>query len=138
MVEKKLCASNIMEGKMELQEIYRANGCNMMDMLYIMLRESGVPEDAFIVRHGDFNDDFVFEDDLIVEVTNTTTNVMETYHQDESYGRYYDILKFFDEETGKQLYMVRSHYPSENRRKTINRILKLRKSQSRKKENQNI
>lgn len=117
---------------MELKEIYRANRCNMMDMLYIMLRESGVPEDAFIVRHGDFNDDFVFEDDLIVEVTNTTTNVMETYHQDENYGRYYDVSKFFDKETGKHLYMVRGHYPSENRRKKINRILKLQKSQSRK------
>lgn len=117
---------------MELKEIYRANGCNMMDMLYIMLRESGVPEDAFIVRHGDFNDDFVFEDDLIVEVTNTTTSAMETYHQDENYGRYYDISKFLDRETGKQLYMVRGHYPSENQQKKINRILKLQKSQSRK------
>lgn len=51
---------------------------------------------------------------------------------------YYDISKFFEKETGKQLYMVRGHYPSENQRKTINRILKLRKSQSRNKEKQNI
>lgn len=76
---------------MELKEIYRANGCEMRDMLYILLRESGVPENSFITKHGDFNGDFVFEDDLIVEVTESTTNVLEMYHQDKHYGCYYDI-----------------------------------------------
>lgn len=110
---------------MELKEIYRANGCEMRDMLYIILRESGVPENAFIAKHGDFNGDFVFEDDLIVEANESTAGILETYHQDKHYGCYCDVKKLLDEKTGMRLYMVRGHYPSESRRKIINRILKL-------------